>query len=191
MSKNKATFQKIVYYVHGTTYDNASRKCSGWNQVLLNDLGKEQAINLGKNTPYKFDVLFTSDLIRAQETAKLAFPQFDAISDKRLRECNYGIYDGDDKNKVVYQDHIEIPFPNGESLLDVEKRIRSFLDYLNTNYEGKIVGIIAHRAPQLALEVIIKKISWEEAIFNDWRMTGEWQPGWQYVIGEVNRHDRN
>ena len=173
---------KIIYYVHGTTYDNASKKCSGWNQVLLNDLGKEQAVNLGKNTPYKFDVLFTSDLIRAQETAKLAFPQFDAISDKRLRECNYGIYDGDDKNKVVYQDHIEIPFPNGESLLDVEKRIRDFLDFINEKYKGKIVGIIAHRAPQLALEVITKNITWEEAIKNDWRKKGEWQPGWKYII---------
>ena len=61
---------KIVYYVHGTTYDNASKCASGWKDVELNDLGKEQAINLGKNTPYTFDVLFTSDLERAKETAK-------------------------------------------------------------------------------------------------------------------------
>ena len=58
---------KIVYYVHGTTYDNASKKCSVWKQVELNELGKGQAINLGKNTPYKFDILFTSDLKRAIE----------------------------------------------------------------------------------------------------------------------------
>ena len=57
---------RIIYYVHGTTYDNADKKCSGWKQVELNDLGKEQAINLGKNTPYDFDVLFTSDLVRAE-----------------------------------------------------------------------------------------------------------------------------
>ena len=54
---------KIIYYVHGTTYDNASKRCSGWKQVELNELGKEQAQNLAKNTPYKFDVLFSSDLI--------------------------------------------------------------------------------------------------------------------------------
>ena len=34
---------KLIYFVHGTTYDNASKKCSGWKQVELNDLGKEQA----------------------------------------------------------------------------------------------------------------------------------------------------
>ena len=35
----------LIYFVHGTTYDNASKKCSGWKQVELNDLGKEQAAN--------------------------------------------------------------------------------------------------------------------------------------------------
>lgn len=175
---------KIIYYVHGTTYDNASKKCSGWKQVELNDLGKEQAINLGKNTPYTFDVLFTSDLKRAMDSAKLAFPKYEGIVDERLRECNYGDYDGADKKMVVYEEHVKDPFPNGESLMDVENRIREFLKFLNENYSGKTIGIIAHRAPQLALEVITKHISWEEANKNDWRKTGEWQAGWEYSFSE-------
>ena len=178
---------KIIYFVHGTTFDNASQKCSGWKQVCLNELGKEQAINLGKNTPYKFDVLFTSDLIRAKETAKLAFPKFDAIADKRLRECNYGIYDGGDKSNVVYEEHVNVPFPEGESLIDVEKRLRNFLEFLKENYQGKTIGIIAHRAPQLALDVISQNISWPEAIKNDWRKTGAWCPGWEYIINYKNK----
>ena len=175
---------KIIYYVHGTTFDNASKKCSGWKQVELNDLGKEQAKNLGKNTPYTFDVLFTSDLIRAEESAKLAFPKFNAISDKRLRECNYGNYDGKDKNLVVYENHINTPFPNGESLIDVEARIRDFLRDIKEKYKGKTIGIIAHRAPQLALEVITKHITWEEANKNDWRKKGKWNPGWIYSLSD-------
>ena len=173
---------KIIYYVHGTTYDNASKKCSGWKQVELNELGKEQAINLGKNTPFKFDILYTSDLVRAKETAKLAFPNFKSIEDPRLRECNYGDYDGGDKKLVVYEDHIEEPFPNGESLKDVENRIRDFLSEIEDLYKDKVIGIIAHRAPQLAIEVITKNISWEEAIAKDWRKTGDWNPGWEYNI---------
>ena len=173
---------KIVYYVHGTTYDNASKKCSGWKQVELNELGREQAVNLGKNTPYKFDVLFTSDLKRAMDTAVLAFPDFVSIQDNRLRECNYGKYDGEDKKFVVYEEHIEDPFLEGESLKDVEKRMREFVSFLKENYDNKTVGIVAHRAPQLALEVITKNITWEEAIKNDWRKKGKWQPGWEYII---------
>lgn len=173
----------LKYFVHGTTYDNASKKCSGWKQVQLTDLGKEQAANLGKiNSDIKFDVIFTSDLIRAIDSANIAFPNVEKIQDERLRECNYGDLDGMDKNLIIYEDHIDEPFPNGESLKDVEQRIRSFIDDIKKEYQGKTIGIVAHRAPQLAFEVITKNISWEEANKNDWRKTGDWQPGWEYTI---------
>ena len=61
-------------------------------------------------------------------------------------------------------------------------RMRDFVNYLKENYDGKTIGIVAHRAPQLALEVITKNISWEEANQNDWRKTGDWQAGWEYEI---------
>ena len=114
---------KIIYFVHGTTYDNATKKCSGWKQV-----------------------------------------------------------DGMDKNLIIYEEHIKEPFKGGESLEDVEKRIRDFLKWINENYSGKTVGIMAHRAPQLAIEVITKGITWEEANLNDWRKSGDWQPGWEYIL---------
>ena len=86
----------LIYFVHGTTYDNASKKCSGWKQVELNNLGKEQAENLGRlNSNIKFDVIFTSDLIRAIDSANIP-----KIQDQRLRECNYGDLDGEDKKLI-------------------------------------------------------------------------------------------
>ena len=176
---------KIVYFVHGTTYDNASGKCSGWKQVDLNDLGREQAIRLGEIVrDMKFDAIFTSDLKRAIDSSNLAFPSCDKIIDSRLRECNYGDYDGEDKSLVVYEKYIDKSFPNGESLKDVEKRVREFLLDVKKNYNGKTIAIVAHRAPQLAIEVLTKKITWESAIENDWRKTKAWQPGWEYVIDE-------
>lgn len=153
---------KLIYFVHGTTYDNASKKCSGWKQVELNDLGREQALNLGKvNKDINFDVIFTSDLVRAIESANIAFPNVLKIQDKRLRECNYGNLDGEDKNLIVYEEHIDVPFPSGESLKDVEVRVQSFINDILKEYKGKTIGIVAHRAPQLAFEVITKNISWE------------------------------
>ena len=175
----------IVYFVHGTTTDNASKLCSGWKEAMLNDLGKEQALNLGnvsRERGDKFDLVVTSDLKRAIESSNIAFPEYEKISDSRLRECNYGDLDGEHKSLVIYEEHIEESFPNGESLLDVEERMRDFVSWLEDNYEGKKVAIVAHRAPQLALEVITKRISWEEAISNDWRKSGDWQPGWEYII---------
>ena len=174
---------KIIYFVHGTTSDNIEGKCSGWNQVKLTNLGRERAIKLGQiHKDTHFDVIFTSDLIRAIDSANLAFPNVNHIQDKRLRECNYGDLDGKDKKLVVYEDHIDIPFPNGESLKDVEKRIINFIEFIKENYSGKTIGIVAHRAPQLAFEVLTKNITWNEAIKNDWRNTKSWQPGWEYII---------
>jgi broad specificity phosphatase PhoE len=175
---------KIIYYVHGTTNDNINKLCSGWKDVALIDRGIEEASSLSKKTPYQFDVLFSSDLTRAVTSAQLSWPNINLIKDKRLRECNYGDYDGLSKELVKYEEHIDNPFPNGESLKDVETRIRDFLCFLLDNYNNKTVGIVAHRAPQLALDVIIKKQSWEEAIKNDWRKIGDWQPGWVYEIGD-------
>ena len=176
---------KIIYFVHGTTYDNAEGKCSGWKQVQLNDLGKQQAINLGNTVKdLKFDVIFASDLVRAIDSSNLAFPNYEKIIDERLRECNYGDCDGESKKLVVYEEYIEKPFPNGESLKDVEKRIKDFIEYIKKEYPGKTVGIVAHRAPQLAFEVLTKNITWDEALKNDWRKTGDWKPGWEYIIKE-------
>lgn len=176
---------KIVYFVHGTTTDNASNLCSGWMESMLNVLGREQAKNLGtisREREDNFDIIFTSDLKRAIESSKLAFPNNQKVIDKRLRECNYGDFDGKHKSLVNYKEHINEKFPNGESLEDVEKRVREFIEFIKKEYDGKKIGIVAHRAPQLAFEVITKKISWEEAINNDWRKTGDWQPGWEYII---------
>ena len=176
---------KIIYFVHGTTTDNAAKLCSGWKEAMLNDLGREQAQNLGnviKEKEIKFDVLFSSDLKRAIESSNIAFPEYEKIRDNRLRECNYGDLDGESKKLVIYDEHINEAFPNGESLIDVENRIKDFINELKEKYDGKTIGIVAHRAPQLALEVITKNITWEEAIKNDWRNTGDWQPGWEYII---------
>jgi broad specificity phosphatase PhoE len=65
---------------------------------------------------------------------------------------------------------------------DVEKRIKSFLDDLKKQYPGKHVAFVCHKAPQLALEVITKGKTWKQAVADDWRKNGKWQPGWDYVV---------
>jgi broad specificity phosphatase PhoE len=42
----------------------------------------------------------------------------------------------------------------GESYEDVRKRIEDFLVFLKEQYDGKSVGIVAHKAPQLVLDVL-------------------------------------
>lgn len=170
----------ISYFVHGTTEDNLMHLASGQNDVFLSALGVEQGIELGKVRKDNFDVIFTSDLSRAYNTAKLAWKdKFEIIQDKRLRECDYGELTQKKKTWDIV-DFVKDPYSNGESYFDVEKRMRSFLVEVKEKYNNKHVAFVAHQAPQLALEVITKNKSWEQAIKEDWRNTKNWKPGWEY-----------
>ena len=177
---------KITYFVHGTTIDNEKGISTGWNQGELSDLGKKQSLDLKEMIKEKkFDLVFCSDLKRAVETTELVF-DIQIIKDNRLRECNYGDLNGASSEKVesMMTECIDKPFPNGESYKDVENRIRDFLDYLLDKYPGKNIAIVSHKAPQLALDVIIKGRTWEKAMKEDWRLKKEWKPGWDYILQE-------
>ena len=176
---------EITYFVHGTTQDNTEKKSTGWMPGELTEKGIQQGIDLAHTIKDDyFDVVFCSDLKRAIESAKLNFYNRDIeiIRDERLRECNYGDYNGQDSKLANYSTHITDRFPNGECLLDVEKRMRSFISYLKENYDNKKVAIVCHKAPQLAFDVITNNLTWEEALANDWRIEHKWQPGWKYII---------
>lgn len=156
---------KITYFVHGTTIDNEKHISSGWSDVVLSDLGRKQSIELKEQTKDKiFDVIFCSDLIRAIESAKITWgDKYQIYWDKRLRECNYGDYNAKPSEIVepMQEKMITEKFPNGESYEDVKARIADFLEFLKENYDGKLVAIVAHKAPQLALDVLLKVRTWE------------------------------
>lgn len=175
---------RIIYFVHGTTTDNIEHKSTGWLDGVLCEKGIEQSTKLREQINLdEIDFVISSDLKRAIDSAKNIFKDSKMIlQDKRIRECNYGDLNGKDSSLVKYEEHINIQFPNGESLQEVEKRLRNFCNYLLENYNGKTVALVSHKAPQLALEVITKNISWKEAIDNDWRKTKNWRPGWRYEI---------
>jgi len=177
---------EITYFVHGTTTDNEQEISSGWKDVDLSQKGIDQSIALKDQIrDKKFDVVFCSDLKRAVHSAELTFRDiFSIIHDDRLRECNYGDFNGKPSEIVepMQEKCIIKRFPSGESYEDVKTRIADFLEFLKKDYDGKSVAIVAHKAPQLALDVILRGKTWEQVFTEDWRKTESWQPGWQYTI---------
>jgi len=177
---------EITYFVHGTTFDNEADISSGWKDVDISPKGIEQSKALTNQIKdKKFDVVFCSDLQRAVHSAELSFKDsYKIITDPRLRECNYGDFNGKPSEVVepMQETHISEKFPNGESYEDVKARIAVFLEFLKNDFDGKSIGIVAHKAPQLALDVLIKGKTWEQAFAEDWRKTHSWQPGWEYTL---------
>ena len=175
----------ITYFVHGTTIDNEQHISSGWKDVDISALGVTQSRELpGQNTTV-FDAVFCSDLLRAAHSAELSFKgRFPIVVDERLRECNYGDYNGELSAIVepLQEKMVLEQFPNGESYEDVKRRVELFLNDVKTRYNGKHIAIVAHKAPQLALDVLLRGMTWDEAFATDWRKTGAWQPGWEYIL---------
>ncbi|MBI2572287.1 histidine phosphatase family protein [Candidatus Woesearchaeota archaeon] len=183
---------KITYFVHGTTTDNEQDIATGQNQGELSERGIKESEELARLTAdKKFEVVFCSDLQRAVDSAFHAFgSRFFVLLDDHLREANYGTLTGKSfkliKSKLYH--YVHTPFPQGESLTDVEKRIKEFLLFVKKKYDGKSIAIVGHQAPQLALDVLLKGKTWKQAIDQDWRKKKAWKPGWEYVLNELHTH---
>lgn len=172
----------IIFEAHSTTTDNETHLASGHNDVQLSELGIRQSHELGERYAQDhFDAIFCSDLERSYKTAELAFgSKFAIIKDPRLRECDYGDLTQKPKELVDKEKptRISMPFPNGESYEDTASRMKSFLDDLFANYDGRRVMVIGHRATQYGLEHWIKGLPLAEVVVAPWK----WQPGWTYEL---------
>lgn len=176
---------KLTYFVHSSSVHNEQQIASGWSDPGLSERGIKQSLKLREEIKHReFDVIFCSDLKRAIDTANLVFKDIaPIIQDKRLKECNYGSYNGHSSTIVesLQNQHIASNFPEGESYNNVKIRISDFIEYLK-NCSYSTVGIVSHQAPQLAFEVLLNNKTWEQAFSDDWRKTNAWQPGWEYLI---------
>lgn len=172
---------ELWYETHSTSADNERGIASGHLDTPLSGLGRTQAAELGlRHAGSGFRTIYTSDLARAIDTARIAFAgtAIPRIRDPRLRECDYGAMSGCavERLNAVRHDFISVPFPDGESLTGVVRRMRSFLNDLDRS-AGPVI-VIAHRAPWYALEHIVKGRDLAEIVAAPWH----WQPGWQYNL---------
>ena len=177
----------IIFEAHGTTFDNEAHLSSGHNDVALSPLGIQQSKEMGER--YKddrFDAIFCSDLQRAYQSATIGFGQrWPIIQDARLRECDYGDFTQRPNEEVDVQKPLRItePFPHGESYTQTTARMRSFLEDLMKNYDGKRVMIIGHRATQYGLDHLINGVHLEQLTASHFK----WQPGWEYRLEKLEK----
>jgi probable phosphoglycerate mutase len=78
---------------HGATEWSAAGRLNGWTDISLNELGRRQSERLRLHLrAVEFDGIWSSDLSRATETARLAAGR--AVPDRRLRELDFGDLEG-------------------------------------------------------------------------------------------------
>ena len=143
--------KNILLIRHGQSEWNKLNLFTGFKNIELSEQGIDEANKAGqnfKNLNIKFDIVFTSELKRAQETAKIILKNLDQwdylyeegkiITDIKLNERDYGDLTGLNKKETAdkfgeeqvhkwRRGYSDQP-PNGESLEDVVRRVKIYFE---------------------------------------------------------------
>lgn len=156
---------------HGQTDWNAENRSQGQSDIPLNDTGKQQAREqAAKLKGQQFDVVISSDLSRASETAQIIADELGLEVHElwpELQERDTGDWNGKVLEDVFAEHpcshpevqsstfHHETP-PNGESLSDFYNRCRSCLIKICEQYAGKKVLLVSHSGTMRMLRTYIE-----------------------------------
>ena len=174
---------QLVFETHSTSEDNECGIATGWLGGRLSRKGQAQAAELGKRRRSDgVDVVYSSDLNRAVETAQIAFgcSGIPVLLDWRLRECNYGAMNGMPRTQLDAERRrrLDEPFPEGESWREAVARVIAFLEERATERRDQRVLLIGHVATRWALDHHVLGIRLEQLIATPFL----WQEGWQYTL---------
>ncbi|MDR1704023.1 MAG: histidine phosphatase family protein [Clostridiales bacterium] len=149
----------MVLYVarHGESEYNVQKRFSGSIDIPLNERGFAQAGELAeKLKEVKLDVIVSSSLLRARQTADTInkYHNLPINIRKEFVERNFGVFEGLtwDEGRERYPDDwprfeamgLDDDPPNGETVYQVNDRVRPALDELLERYPDKNVLLVCH-----------------------------------------------
>ncbi|MGD2251642.1 MAG: histidine phosphatase family protein [Anaerolineales bacterium] len=148
---------RLILIRHGETDSNLERRYTGYLDVPLNARGKRQAKALADRLqPRPIDWIYSSDLIRARQTAEILgmATGTEVRLDRRLREIHLGEWEGsrfDDIRasqpetwKRRLENPLEVHPPGGEDMASFRKRVLEALDDILRLHADQLVAIVTH-----------------------------------------------
>ena len=152
---------QIILLRHGETRWNREGRCQGSSDIELNELGRRQAGEVAARlSGLRIDAIYSSDLRRARETAEtVGAPHHIVVTiDPDLRELDHGEMEG--LTFVEVRDRFPglieqwrsrpaaVALPDGERLLDVDRRAWSALNRIVENHDdADTVVVVSHSFP--------------------------------------------
>lgn len=141
--------KSVLLARHGETDDNRQPlRFQGWRDTPLNDTGRRQAAELAERVAgLGVRALWSSDLIRARETAEIvgAGLGLEVRLDARLREANRGLWEGRLFDDVAREEPERFAawmqagdqwrFPGGESLQEQQDRVAACVEEVRATGE--------------------------------------------------------
>jgi probable phosphoglycerate mutase len=147
----------LIVIRHGETAWNREKRMQGTTDTPLSDVGREQARALGRRlTGHAFAALYTSDLARARDTARAISEHTgrEAVTDPRLQERRFGIFEGLTAEEIVArypEEHArfasrdpDYAVPGGESARSFTERCIGCLAEIAGRHPGGEVVVVTH-----------------------------------------------
>ena len=143
----------LILVRHGRTVVNAGGRLQGRVDTVLDEVGREQARLTGEHLRARFPGarVISSPLARAVETA--AAVSGDVAVDGRFVELDYGDWDGLRMDEVpagqwrAWRDDPHLRPPNGETLAELDARVRPALEDLADAARTGHVIVVSHVSP--------------------------------------------
>lgn len=175
---------RIYFTRHGETEWNKKDIIQGQLDSPLTEKGIEMGKSLReKSKNIKFDKIYSSDLKRALDTAKLIVGDREIITTPLLREINVGDWSGRKITDVkvedseLYNDYFNHPEKykrdDGESIFDLINRVEKFFKEAIYPEEDENILIVAHGVTIVAMLDIMEKIAVKDFWSNRVRRNGE------------------
>lgn len=143
---------QLFFIRHGQTEANVKGILTGRLETSLTKKGIDDAVALSEELTEDFDYYYCSPLTRTHQTLKAIKGDVEFIVDDRITEVSSGDWQGKLKSELpereydLYKKGLLNP-PNGESLQDVDKRIKSFLNDMFSKYkQGEKILVVTHNA---------------------------------------------
>lgn len=146
-----------TYYIvrHGKTIWNKEHRTQGQKDSPLTEDAKRDIIHLkNRLKDIDIDLVYSSDLKRAKDTASLLELGLDIKLEKGFREINFGVWEGMTIDLIkenygeLYENWRENPenvtFIGGESMTFAMERIKNAFWTLDEKYENKNILIVCH-----------------------------------------------
>ena len=163
---------RLLLIRHGRT-ELAGRYCGSGSDPPLSEQGVKEAKELKKALPFIPDTVFSSDMLRASQTAELLFGKGNIIYTPLLRELHFGEWEGKSHEELEtndeYQRWLKEPFkrspPQGEDFIPFLRRVKESIEILKST-KGTKVGVVSHAGILKAIIAILEGQKVEEVFFN-------------------------
>ena len=149
---------QLLLIRHGESLLGSQGRYAGHADTPLTPKGRDQVFCLRRRfIRFRVARVYSSDLERCRETARILSPDGEIISTRQLRELDFGMWDGRTSDEILRRSPVRyrrwladpqtVTPSRGESLFHLARRVRRFVREIIQQRDPGNIAIVTHGGP--------------------------------------------